>query len=227
MSDETSNNPEVVESPARSTQVSRGKRRKKTATALAPQRKDGLWRLMESRFGGREGLLEMALMSPDPRASDLVSLILDKGHRTWGTKKLAAKAGFKAPDIVDMYRNKKWLEATMVLHEELPAIMQGAAEDAKPQLLPCGECHGIGGDCWVCQGTGKFRKPGDKDKLNFVGEATGITGKKGPAVQINNNQLNVTPGGQSMSFEDLMRKATIETKKAIGPVQEAEVVSEG
>jgi hypothetical protein len=146
---------------------------------------------------------------------------------------LARKAGLNAEDIVDLYRNKKWLEATLALHDELPAIMAGAAQDAKPKMTPCAECKGSGkaenGDkCWICGGWGEVRKSGDKDKLQFVGEAVGMTGKRGPAVVLNQQINNAAPTGQAMSFEDLVRKATVQVTKPkqIEAAKEAEVVSD-
>jgi len=178
-------------------------------------------------------MLELALTSANPKAAILAELCLDRAFSRSGTKDLARKAGMTADEVVDMYRNKKWLEATLALHDKLPDILSGAAQDAAPRMAPCEECKGTtkdekGNDCWVCGGWGEVRKSGDKDKLNFVGEAAGIIKRGGPAVQINNNQLNVSQSG-SESFEALMRRATISAKRQIEEpkdVKEAEIISE-
>lgn len=199
-------------------------RRKKSATAKSPQRMDPLWQILDEKIGGRDGLLAAALASNNPKAKTLVELILDKAHKSTGTKKLAAKAGITAPEIVDMFRDKKWLEATLVLHEELPQIVRDTAQDAKASEVPCDDCKGP--ECTRCRGTGKVRKPGDKDKLAFVGEAVGLIRNRQPLVQVN-TQINNPQQGQPQAFDDLMRKATIvQARPQLPPAKEAEVVQE-
>jgi hypothetical protein len=204
--------------------------KKKGITALSPQNVDPLWKVLDEKIGGRQGLLELALSSQNPKAAILAELCLDKAHGRSGTKALARKAGMSTAEIVDLYRNKKWLEATLELHDRLPDIIGGAAVDASPKMTPCEECKGkgkdhAGEDCWICGGWGEVRKPGDKDKLNFVGEAAGIIKRGGPAVQINNQQINNTVNNNE-SFEDLMRRATLSTKRQIEQPIEIEVIGE-
>jgi len=206
-------------------------KKKKQATSLAPQKEDSAWQALDRRLGGREGLLEAAVLSPNPKAAILAELLLDPAFRTAGTKALAKRAGLTAPEVVDLFRDAKWLESTIILHEKLPSIIDGATDDAKPKMRPCEECKGKGKqedgtDCWVCGGWGSNRVPGDKDKLSFVGEAVGMTGKKGPLIQ-NNQQVINMPGQASNSFEDMVKRATIDVLK---PKQieaaEAEVVKD-
>lgn len=209
--------------PAAQAKPSRITKRTKKDTALSPQRLDPLWQLLDSKIGGREGLLAAALASTNVKAKDLVGLILDKSYRTFGTKALCKRAGLSAPEVVDMFRDRKWLEATLAIHEELPDIIRGAAEDAKPGELPCPECKGKGGDwnkgdggeaCYVCGGKGKLRRPGDKDKLKFIGEAANLTGKQAPVFENNLQIVNNNPTN-NISFEDLMRKAALNTKPKV------------
>lgn len=196
-------------------------KKKKKVTALSPERMDPLWKLLDSKIGGREGLLAAAVASKNPKARDLAALILDSAHRNWGTKALAKKAGLEAPEIVDMFRDRKWLEATLAIHEDLPDILRDAAIDAKASYVPCEACKGKGVDwekgeggqeCYVCKGTRTVRKPGDKDKLKFVGEAAGMVGKVEPQTQVN-VQVNNQTQTSTVSFEDLLRKATIPVVK--------------
>jgi hypothetical protein len=196
-------------------------KRKKKATALSPERMDPLWKMLNEKMGGRDGLLAAAIASQNPKAKDLAALILDSAHKTWGTKALAKKAGLTAPEIVDMFRDRKWLEATLALHDELPDIVRDAATDAKASYIPCDACRGKGvnwekgeggEECYVCQGKRVIRKPGDKDKLKFVGEAAGMVGKAEPQTQVN-VQVNNQTQTASVSFEDLLRKATIAVNK--------------
>lgn len=195
-------------------------KRKKGVTALSPQRDDPMWSIIDQKIGGRKGLLEAALASPNPKAALLAELCLDKAFSSAGTKALAKKAGLEADEVVDLYRNRKWLEATMALHEQLPDIIGGAADDAKPKLVPCVECKGKGKikrpdkedweSCWVCGGFGEIRKSGDKDKLRFIGDAVGMTGKSGPAIQ---NNIQVNGGVVGTSFEDMVRRSSIQVNR--------------
>ena len=191
-------------------------KRKRGVTALSPQNEDPLWTVLDAKIGGRTGLLEAALASANPKAAALVELCLDKAFAKSGTKALAKRAGMEADEIVDLYRNRKWLEATLALHEHLPDIIDGAADDAKPKMTPCPECKAKGvldsGDvCWVCGGSRAIRRAGDKDKLKFIGDAVGLTGKVAPQNQ-NNIQIN-TPGAVAVSFEDLVRRASVQVNR--------------
>lgn len=203
---------------------------KKRDTALSDQRHDLSWQAIDAKVGGRKGLLEAALMSADPKAVQLAELLMDPALKNAGTKALAKRAGLSAPEIVDLYRNRMWLEATLSLYSKLPEIVDGAATDAAPSMQPCPECKttkvSASGDiCWVCGGSGEVRKSGDRDKLNFVGEAAGIIKKGGPAIQINNQQINT--GGGNESFEALLRRAQIPPPRKQVEAQEAEVILEG
>src|SRR5207247_1366485 len=111
-------------------------------------------------------------------------------------------------EVVDLFRDRRWLEATLELHDRLPEVIEGAVTDAAPSFVPCDECKGQDSEhCWQCRGAGQIRRPGDERKLAFVGEAVGMTSKRGPAVQIN-QQFNAGQV-QANSFENLMRRAVV------------------
>jgi hypothetical protein len=188
---------------------------RKRITALSPQRDDGLWQMLDAKIGGRAGLLELAMASKDPKASILAEICLDGAFSRSGTKDLARKAGMGTDDIVELYRNKKKLEAMMELHAELPAVIKGAVEDAAPSMVPCEACRAKGIDeagqvCWVCGGKKTTRQAGDKDKLQFVGKAAGMIDKGGPLIQ---NNIQVNNQGSQDSFESMMRKATVRIER--------------
>jgi hypothetical protein len=190
-------------------------RKNRPDTALSRQSEDPAWTALDAKVGGRDGLLKAAMASDSAKATILAELLLDPAFKSAGTKALAKKAGLTMPEVVDLFRNFKWVEATIALHENLPDIMKGAAEDAKPKMAPCADCKGSGkieaAVCWVCGGSGRVRQAGDHNKLKFVGEATGFTGKQGPAIQ-NNIQVNA-PSSMGVSFDDLMRKATVQIQR--------------
>ena len=190
------------------------KRRKKKDTALSPQHEDPQWQALEAKLGGRDGLLAAARASKNPKATMFMELMLDPAFRRHGTKDLAKKAGLTVPEIVDIYRDLRWMETTIALHERLPEIIEGAAQDATPSFVPCPECKGTkhaenGDACWYCRGAGEIRKSGDKDKLKFIGDAVGLTGKSEPMFQ---NNIQINNPAQSTSFEEMVRRASVQTR---------------
>jgi hypothetical protein len=194
-----------------------GRGKRQTALSSTSQWGDPLWQTIDEAVGGRDGFLSAALASTNPKAGALAEMLLDSAYAKHGTKALAKKAGLTVPEIVDMYRDRKWLESVIAVHEQLPDILRDAATDAKAALVPCSACRATGLDekgaeCFICRGIKLVRKPGDKDKLKFVGEAAGLVGKTGPAVEVN-NQTVINQQSNSVSFEDLMRKAALQTSR--------------
>lgn len=225
-SDEEQDRPVEASSPGKIVRKS-----KKSDTLAVDQHKDALWQLLDSRIGGKEGFLALTMASSDPRARDLAEMLCDPAFSRWGTKALARKAGLSASEIVDMYRDAKKLEAILSLHEDLPEVLRDAVIDARAAKVPCPACKAKkvdenGEECYQCSGTGQIRKPGDKDKLNFVGKAAELIDNKVPLIQ-NNLQVNNNTMQGGNSFEDLMRKAVLVVpKKEIEGVKEAEVVGD-
>lgn len=173
-------------------------------------------------MGGRQGMLEAALASSNPKAQSLAELLGDKAHKDSGTMILAKKAGLSLAEAAEMFCDKQWLLTRMSLHENLPEIVADAAVDAKASFQPCEECKGAVSSppCYVCGGSGKVRKPGDDKKLRFIGEAVGLVGK--PDQTNVNTQVNVAMTSHGQSFEDLMRAASVTTvqKRAIEGIKE-------
>lgn len=193
------------------------RRKKRTMMTTKAGSADPIWRTLERELGGREGILRAAMAGSGDKSATFTELLLDPAFRNHSVKDLARKAGLNQADLVDMFKNQKWLETMIVLHQRLPVIMDGAAEDASPSQRPCEECKASGkaesGDnCWVCGGSGYTRQSGDKDKLRFVGEAAGMVGKPQPGTQFN-QQIVINQGNQNQSFEEMVRKATVPVVK--------------
>lgn len=200
----------VVDPASPSETSSPGLMKRPTAAPIKRPRKDLLWTLITKSIGGRDGFVAAAALSSNPKADDLLNLLADPAYSTWGVKKLAKKAGLKPAEIIDMFREQKWLQTTIAIHQELPEIIRDAVQDARASSVPCPDCLGMGLKkdgikCKMCN-EGRVRKPGDNAKLAFVGEAAGITGKKGPLVQVN-QQFNQTGLGEE-SFNELMRRSS-------------------
>ena len=188
---------------------------------------DTIWKLMELKLGGKSGMAEAALASDNPKAHIFAEMILDSAFKDTTTKGLAKKAGLNYAEVAELFTGKRKLETAIVLHDRLPEVVAGAVEDSMPSYIPCSDCKGKGttdgGTCWVCRGAGEIRKPGDKDKLSFVGQATKLI-EKGAPVFNQNQQFNINNQTvQSSSFEELMRKASVDHKKVI----EGEVIETG
>lgn len=186
-----------------------------------------IWKGVLERMGGRDGIRDAALASQNPKAVILADLLGDRSYAHHTVDTLAKKSGLNRADVVAIFQERQSLLTTISIYESLPEIVADAATDAKASYLPCEECKGVvqTPPCYACGGSGKVRKPGDKEKLAFIGEAAGIVGKKGPLVQVN-TQIN-NSSGAGKSFEELMRAASVnETpRKAIDGVKEAEIVS--
>lgn len=173
------------------------------------QKRDVLWTMITKSLGGREGLAAAAALSANPKCEILLSLLADPVYSRWGIKRLAAKVGLRPSELLDLFRDRKWIETTLAIHEELPEVVRDAVKDARASTIPCSDCQGTGRKkdetpCKMCD-NGRVRKPGDNAKLAFIGEAAGITGKKGPMFQFN-QQIN-NPTTPEASFEDLMRRS--------------------
>lgn len=200
---------------------SRARGRKIKDSIQIREREDAGWKTLMSRIGGKDGLLSASMVSQNPKALQLAELLSDPAFAKCGTKDLARKAGLTAAEVVDIFRDERMMETILVLHDGLPEVVQGAMDDAKPKMEPCAECKGSGlaenGDtCWICRGKGEVRKPGDRDKLQFVGTASKLIEKGGQTINFGNQVvLNQTP--ISSSFEEMVRRATVNSmpKKAI------------
>lgn len=168
------------------------------------------WEFLEDRLGGKEGVLEAALGSQSDKAKMLTEMILDKAYSGWSVQAMAKRAGMSIAEFADLFRDTKWLETLVALHDELPEIARDAAIDARSARVMCPRCGGTKifekSECNFCDVDGSVRKSGDKDARNWVGEAVGLVKKGGPAVQTN-IQVNNLPA-QTTSFEELMKRAS-------------------
>lgn len=194
-------------------------------------RQDPMWATQEKddaafqRFGqqiqGRKGLKALASYSAEnPKVAKLLELIDDPRYRTYGIKALARRVGLGYPELVNLFRNKKFSLMFMEFFDAAPDIARDTANAAKAKVDICPACTGfktlrrVGSmdgkevieeiPCPKCEGTGTIIVGGDKDARRDILKAIGVH-KDGPMVEVNNNtQINVEGVDD---FEELMKSS--------------------
>lgn len=165
----------------------------------------------------REQLMDALGTATDQRFTLMLSCMMDPAYKQNSLVNLAKKFNISMTDFLKHIRDYQQGEGLgrMMLH--FPDVMEDAAIDAKAKLVLCKRCEGEGSkdgkECGACDGSGRVRRPGDKEARRFVGEATGITGRKGPLVA---QQFNIG-GGDSLEdtvaiTEKLLKGRTIDVE---------------
>jgi hypothetical protein len=200
-----------------------------------PERDDPAYKKFSEMVGGKEGLLELASWSENPKAKKLCEVLDSDKYKNYGIKALARRCGMTLPELCNLFREKHFLETFITFFQGVPEIAKGAVEDASPSTDMCPVCSGFktikrGEEevlCPKCEGTGKIRLRGDKEARRDVFKAVGLL-KDSPAV-INQQIGNVTVEGLD-NFEELMKTAAKTAKKVDHgteqEIQEAEIIEE-
>jgi len=158
--------------------------------------------------------------SSDPRCQTLMALMSDVRFREDSLPVLARRAALSYAEVLRIITSHRLGQGLLAMSTHVPAVLEDAGIDAKAKLVPCRQCQGSGklaaetikaedgeitvgveAACWVCEGAGKLRKPGDTDARKIVFETMGLTGK-GSAVNV-----NVATTVQMPSVEDDMTAA--------------------
>jgi len=156
---------------------------------------------------GRDEMVQALEHSGDPRMGRLVKLLMDV--RPISVPAACRKASVTMVDFVEAYQKYKVHEGTVRLMKHIPQVMEDVGEDAKSKSEPCMRCDAWGyvklredehlieeQPAWVpegnricpqCHGRKEVRVPGDKLARELAFEAVGLTGKKAPAVAIQQN----------------------------------------
>lgn len=175
---------------------------------------------------GRDEMIQALQASEDPRIAQTVRLLMDVRPIT--VVEACRKTKTTMADLVDAFHKYQVNEGTVRMMRHIPKVMEDVAEDAKSKSEPCMRCDSHG--CvpmpedsplileeqpeWVppgwrvcpqCHGRKEVRVPGDKLARELVFEAVGLTGKKAPAVAIQQNF------GQPNSIE----QSTLMTQKLL------------
>lgn len=197
---------------------------------MVPQRDDPAYEKFSDMVGGKEGLLELASWSENPKAQKLCEALSSGKYQNYGIKALSRRCGMTLPELCNLFREKHFMEVFITFFQGVPMIAKGAVEDASPSTDLCPTCTGFRTikrgneevECPRCQGTGQIRVRGDKEARRDVFKAVGIL-KDSPTI-LNNQIGNVTVEGVD-NFEDLMRVAA-KTAKKVDNEQEDEEIPE-
>jgi hypothetical protein len=185
-------------------------------------RKDPMWKTQEkddsaykrfaTRVQGRKGLKELASYSSDnPKVAKLLDLIDDPRFRSYGIKALSKRVGMTLPELINLFRNKHFMEMFIEFFDGAPEIARDTVIDAKARIDICPACQGFKTltrkdetiICPKCNGRGVIRVGGDKEARRDVLKAIGVH-QDSAQVVVNNTNVNVEG---IEDFEDLMKSA--------------------
>ena len=160
----------------------------------SPARKDSLARRVFNSIG-REELLETLSVAQDERAGRLLELLLDPEYRNHTFGRLCERARLSATEVVDLFRKYKIDLGIVAMAKRAPEVMRDVAIDAQSKQSYCRRCDGTGEvfdedeerTCPACKGTGEVRTRGDEKARKLFFETFRLTGKKAPAVAIQQN----------------------------------------
>lgn len=202
----------------------------------SPERDDPAYKKFSEMVGGKEGLLELASWSENPKAKKLCETLDSDKYKNYGIKALARRCGMTLPELCNLFREKHFLETFITFFQGVPQIAKGAVEDASPSTDMCPVCSGFATikrgevevECPKCEGSGRIRLRGDKEARRDVFKAVGLL-KDVPSV-INQQIGNVTVEGLD-NFEELMKTAAKTAKRVDNgkeeEAQEAEIIEDG
>ena len=165
-----------------------------TRKPRSPARKDTMARRVFNSIG-REELLETLSVAEDERAQRLLELMLDPEYRNHTFGRLCERARLRAAEVVDLFRRHKIDEGIVEMAKRAPAVMRDVAIDSQSKQSYCRRCDGTGEvfdedeerTCPACKGTGEVRTRGDEKARKLFFETFRLTGKKAPAVAIQQN----------------------------------------
>lgn len=157
---------------------------------------------------GKDEMVQALEHTHDPRHGKLAKLLVDP-RRPLTLVKACKEADVTLADFVEAFQKYQVHLGTVRLMRHIPQVMEDVGEDAKSRSEPCMRCDAWGyikvGDdvvlqeeqpewvpdgnrlCPQCHGRKEVRVPGDKLARELVFEAVGLTGKKAPAVAIQQN----------------------------------------
>jgi hypothetical protein len=154
----------------------------------------------------KDTLARILSTSADPRVERLVAYMFQPMFRDQTLESLAVKAGLVYGEVLRIITQAKVGQGILEMSEHVPGVMVDTAIDAQAKDIACPACRGTGEviddraakprkgqppdltECWTCQGSGWCREPGDTEKARLVFDAVGLTGRRGPSVQVNVGQ---------------------------------------
>ncbi len=131
-----------------------------------------------------------------------------RGERTpYSVATIAKACNLSLSEISAFWRDANLARARDIAFAGMPTVMSDVVSDASNMLVVCPRCDGLGSldpgpdyddepkkrkkavvrQCPECDGIGRVKKSGDIESRKLLFETTGLTGKKGPMIAIQNN----------------------------------------
>jgi hypothetical protein len=148
-------------------------------------------------------VVEQALAcAADARFRKFLDLLKTPFYRKVTLAAIAKICDITQPEWSEFWRKSQHQRAIAMAQNGITEhVMPDIVEDAKSKRMPCDRCDGYGvvqadvemsgkakskktRTCPACAGEGTVRKSGDTDSRKMLLEVTGLTNKKGSAVQI-------------------------------------------
>ena len=126
----------------------------------------------------------------------LYDALHDDAYRNTSPGTLCRRFGVSLQDLVDVWIEYNRLMGLMYAATQLQQIMTDVTNNALSRDVVCPRCDGLktvrDGEaesriCPVCEGEGTVKVPGDPHARELVLEVLGVTGRKGPALRIEEN----------------------------------------
>jgi len=148
---------------------------------------------------------EALAMSRDQRFSTFFERIHAPQFKRMTLATVAKSCDITYPEFAEFMQSANKAVALARAQAGVVGVTSDMVQDARSKEVTCGRCDGYGvatddlksnsdgtkpmRTCPDCSGTGKTRLPGDTDSRKLLLEMTGLAGKKGPTVQVNNNNF--------------------------------------
>lgn len=153
-----------------------------------------------------EDLKAALAMSSDKRMVEFLRLLCVP--RPKATATIAKSCGLTLGDLNNFWRDSNMSRARDIAFAGIPQVMADVVTDSSNTMVVCPRCDGLGSldpgpdyddepksrrkksivrECPECDGMGKVKKSGDIESRKLLFETTGMTGKKGPMIAIQNN----------------------------------------
>lgn len=165
------------------------------------------------RDESRQPQIELALASSnDIRFRTFLDYLTNPAYRRWSLAAIAKACDISLPQWAEFWQKSQHQRALAIAQQGITDhIVPDMVYDARSKDMPCDRCDGFGfvyaddlpkgakdvrpmdaadptsrpiRTCPLCKGIGTLKQVGDTDSRKMLLEMSGMTGKKGSAVQI-------------------------------------------
>jgi len=146
--------------------------------------------------GGRDQLVDvLSVAASAPEIARITTYMIDPRYQRWSVRRLCTLAGITVADLFSAYKKaliaRAHIEATRIIAEKLPPIVEDVMARAVPQKIVCSKCAGVG--CPECAGRGfSFTEP-ELERQKLALDLGHLTPKKA-GLTIQQNQIAASAG---------------------------------